>query len=90
MLYDMLNGNFPVEGLEPNNGILPFIKPEHIELFIELSQLGNSFNNVYVHYLNEQKVVCMNLMHLFCTSNSIFLDNTILSKFARIPIKYKI
>lgn len=54
MLYDMLNNNFPVEGLGPKNDILPLIKPKDIKLYIELSQLGNIKNGkLYMHYLNE-------------------------------------
>lgn len=58
----MLNGNFPVEGLEPNNNILPLIKPTDIKLFIEISQLGNNRENIYIHHLNPETMVSvMNL-----------------------------
>ncbi|CAH2015980.1 unnamed protein product [Acanthoscelides obtectus] len=51
LLYDMLNGYFPVKGLHETNDILPIIRPDDIELFIELSQLGNNMDKLYVHYL---------------------------------------
>lgn len=57
MLYDMLNGSFPVEGLEPNNSILPLIKPDDIKFYIEISQLGNDREQIYIHYLKEQNIV---------------------------------
>lgn len=50
----MLKGEFPTGGLE---GIIPTIYPENITLFIELSQLGNSRDQLYVHYLNEMPEV---------------------------------
>lgn len=57
MLYDMLNDDFPVDGLGPNNNILPLIKPADIKLYVELSQMGNYKNNLYIHYLKEHSVV---------------------------------
>lgn len=57
MLYDMLNDDFPVDGLGPNNNILPVIKPADVKLYIEISQLGNNKNNLYIHYLKEQFMV---------------------------------
>lgn len=53
----MLNGNFPVESLELNNNILPIIKPDDIELYIELNQLGNDREKIYIHHLNTEPMV---------------------------------
>lgn len=63
MLYDMLNDDFPVQGLEPNSDILPLIKPKDIKLYIELSQLGNTNEEkLYVHYLKEHSMVSVFMM----------------------------
>lgn len=63
MLYDMMNGDFPVQGLGPKSNILPLIKPENITLYIELSQLGNTNDEkLYVHYLKEHSMVSMLMM----------------------------
>ncbi|CAH1110152.1 unnamed protein product [Psylliodes chrysocephalus] len=56
MLYDMLNGNFPIPNANDTD-ILPAIGPEDIDLFVEISQLGNINQKLYVHYLNDGKVV---------------------------------
>ncbi|VEN39545.1 unnamed protein product [Callosobruchus maculatus] len=54
LLYDMLKGDFPVKGLDETNSILPIIRPDDIELFIELSQLGNNRDELYMHYLQNR------------------------------------
>ncbi|XP_060534306.1 nicastrin isoform X2 [Cylas formicarius] len=49
LLYDMESGSFPND--EPDNNVLPKIRPENVSLFIELSQLGMG-SKTYVHYLS--------------------------------------
>lgn len=56
MLYDMFNGNFPVDDVEGSD-VLPPISPKNIDLYIELSQLGNANGTLYVHYLNEEEAL---------------------------------
>lgn len=74
MLYDMLNGDFPVDGLGPNSNILPLIKPKDIKLFIEISQLGNNKKNLYIHYLKEQSMVSM-LSDVYFYELNFFVNN---------------
>lgn len=79
MVYDMQKGDFPVKGLEENNNILPIIRPENISLFIELSQLGNSKNKVFVHYLNQSAEIESFCNKLKKNEDSIHLQNVPLS-----------
>ncbi|CAH1153337.1 unnamed protein product [Phaedon cochleariae] len=52
MLFDMLKGYFPLKGAAEDN-ILPVIRPENVSLFIEVSQLGNSKDRLFVHHLTK-------------------------------------
>ncbi|XP_072378978.1 nicastrin [Diabrotica undecimpunctata] len=56
MLYDMVYGNFPIDNVEGSD-ILPPIIPKNIELFIEISQLGNANKTLYVHSKGEDQSV---------------------------------
>ncbi|XP_057663612.1 nicastrin [Diorhabda carinulata] len=56
MLYDMIHGNFPVDDVEGSD-FLPPISPMNINLYIELSQLGNSNGTLYIHHLNEEQAI---------------------------------
>nr|XP_023018628.1 nicastrin [Leptinotarsa decemlineata] len=57
MLYDMLRGDFPIRGVSEANDILPIIHPENISLYIELSQMGNTNNDLFVHYLVDNEEI---------------------------------
>ncbi|KAK9874234.1 hypothetical protein WA026_002586 [Henosepilachna vigintioctopunctata] len=49
VLYDMQNGNFPIETQNGTAEIFPVIKPSDISLFIELSQLSRGDGRVFAH-----------------------------------------